>query len=437
MISKYLRIRKKDDQVVVFHELHPDPIYCSLKKWEQFVSDQKSDDVFVEGLKKRKLLVDQDVDDQAEYDAVSTRLQKKHCQAGTLYLMTVQGCNFNCGYCFVPELARKFGEFMLTEENAIAGINLWYEHLKVVHDPNVEYFVIFYGGEPLLNKAVIEKSLPYLKKMKSITGLPGWLNLMIVTNGLLVDDPVISMCKEYDIMVVVSLDGPKPVHDSLRVDTLSNGTYEAVVAAIKKLVASGIRTFGSVTITPQNINRLGEVSDHLTELGVEKIGFNFIKGKKLIELVGKDGVGQYCEQAAKAVLEYSHSHKFSSEYQLEKKVHAFNEQDFFPHDCTCYGSQLVIQPDGQISNCPFFKARLGHVKEVGKDFRIWDQSLVHEWRKRLPLYSQGFRNNDAKALCGAGCAWSSEELYGDILAVDQISRIFGEEVFNELIWSKQ
>ncbi len=125
----------------------------------------------------------------------------------------------------------------------------------------------------------------------------------------------------------------------------------------------------------------------------------------------------------KAVMEYSKTHKRGFEYQLEKKLDAFERKDFFPHDCTCYGSQLVIQPDGQISNCPFFKTGFGHVNEVNDNFRIWNQPLVKEWRKRLPLYHQEFKNNDAKAMCGAGCAWSSKELHGD-LSVDQSSRIF-------------
>jgi radical SAM protein with 4Fe4S-binding SPASM domain len=245
------------------------------------------------------------------------------------------------------------------------------------------------------------------------------------------------MCKENGIMVAVSLDGSRDVNDSMRIDNDRLGTYGKVTSSINKLVAAGVKVFGSVTVGPHNINLLSETSDLLEKLNIKKFGFNFIKGKQLIELVGIDGVEEYCRQSAKAVMEYSKTHKRGFEYQLEKKLDAFERKDFFPHDCTCYGSQLVIQPDGQISNCPFFKTGFGHVNEVNDNFRIWNQPLVKEWRKRLPLYHQEFKNNDAKAMCGAGCAWSSKELYGDFLSVDQSSRIFSEEVFNELIWSKQ
>jgi sulfatase maturation enzyme AslB (radical SAM superfamily) len=150
MISKYLRFRKKDDRIVIFHELHPDPLYCSLQEWEQFVCGQE-DASLESGLKERGLIVNSQEEDQKAYECACEKLLKKHSQAGTLYLMTAQGCNLGCKYCFVPDLARKYGEAMLRESDAIAGIDLWFEHLKDTYDPNTPYFVIFYGGEPLLN----------------------------------------------------------------------------------------------------------------------------------------------------------------------------------------------------------------------------------------------------------------------------------------------
>lgn len=122
---------------------------------------------------------------------------------------------------------------------------------------------------------------------------------------------------------------------------------------------------------------------------------------------------------------------------MEKKLSAFNTGDFFPDDCTCYGNQLVIHPDGQISHCPFHDTRLGHVRHVGPDFRIHTTSVVREWRRRFPICHSGFDGVDWKSLCGAGCAWGCGELHGDTFAVDEGSKILGEEVFNELIWSRR
>ncbi len=434
MWSQYLRTREKNGIVAIFHELHPDPIFCSTKQWNKIVLGI-TDGLrrFITDLKEHKLIIESSQDDQDEFEKARHHLERKLNQPIILYLMTAQGCNFNCTYCPVPEIARKYGESILSTEDAFAGIDLWQEHIKDVYDPNLQYFVIFYGGEPLLNKKAIIDSLGYIKIKRNTGSLPANLNIMIATNGALIDDEIISLCKQHGVMVAVGLDGPKSSNDVLKVDINGAGTFDRIVSTIRLLVKNGIRTFASVSITPHNINHISGYSEFFGELGVEKFGFNFLKGRLLLELVGRDGLDGYYKQASRGVIENARQQeKPNFEYQMEKKQVAFDSGDFFPVDCTCYGNQLVIQPDGQISNCPFFKAWLGHVRNVGKDFRIWNQAIVAEWRKRLPLYHSG----EAKAVCGGGCAWSSNEMKGSLLAVDDSSQIFSEEALNELIWSR-
>ena len=434
MWSRYLRTRERDGVVALFHELHPDPIYCSTTQWKKIVggSVDGSEDL-LEGLRQRKLIVNSSMDDDAELEATKVVLEQKLNHPTILYLLTAQGCNFRCGYCPVPDIARRHGEDLLSKEAALAGIDLWQEHLKSVHDPDGEYFVIFYGGEPLLNKQVIWQSLNYLTSKKAAGELPERTNFMIATNGVLIDKETVDMCKKYGVMVAVGLDGPQASNDALKVYTNGSGTFNDIVSAIKLLVEGGVKTFVSTSITPFNIDQMHAYADFFRNLGVEKFGFNFLKGRLLLEIVGEENLEQYYRQAARGIISLARREGESGfEYQMEKKQDAFDRQDCFPVDCTCYGNQLVVQPDGQISNCPFYKAWLGHVNEVDKDFRIWDQPIVREWRKRLPLYHAG----EAKAMCGGGCAWSSTELKGDPLAVDDSSQIFSEEVLNELIWSR-
>lgn len=434
MWSLYLRTRNRDKVVAIFHELHPDPIYCSSGQWNKIINGNTDGaEMLIDDLKERKLIVESREDDLREFESVSSCIERRLNQPTTLYLMTAQGCDFGCGYCPVPEIARKHGSALLSVEDAKAGIDLWQEHLNDVYDSSLQYFVIFYGGEPLLNKETIRASLAHLKMKKETGLLPAGINNMMVTNGNLIDAEVISLCQEYSIMVAVGLDGPKDINDGLRVDSSGHGTFDRIVATIKLLVENKVRTFGSASITPYNIDQISEYSSLFRELGVDKFGFNFLKGRNLLDLVGVDGLENYYRKAARGVIENARQQSFPHfEYQMEKKQLAFDNRDFYPVDCTCLGNQLVIQPDGQVGNCPFYKSWLGHVRDVGKDFRIWEQPIVKEWRKRLSIYHPG----EAKALCGAGCAWSMGELKGDMLAVDDSSKIFSEEVFNELIWAR-
>jgi len=379
------------------------------------------------------LIIESPDDDRCEFKKVASDLENKLNQPTILYLMTAEGCNLKCRYCPVPENAEKKGDSFLSTEDSIAGIELWQQHIMDSYDPSLEYFVIFYGGEPLLNKNTIRSSLAYLKMKKETGDLPSATNFMIATNGILIDNETIAMCKEYEVMVTVGLDGPKELNDAMRVDRNKNGTFDQSISSIRRLVQNGIRTFASTSITPFNIDYISEYSSFFNALGVEKFGFNFLKGSLLLDLVGLDGLKDYYKKASYGVIENARKQSQPGfEYQMEKKQLAFDQKDFYPVDCTCYGNQLVIQPNGQVSNCPFYKVYLGHVRSKTNDFRIWNQPIVKEWRKRLPLYHPG----EAKAICGGGCAWSSLELKGNAIAVDDASQIFSEEVLNELIWSR-
>lgn len=434
MLSRYIGVKERDGIVALFHQLHPEPTFCSLEDWEKIRAGQFEElDTIVDELRHQKLIIDASEEDDKEFGMVVVEIEGKLNQTTILYLMTAQGCNFGCKYCPVPEIAKKYGASILSIEDALAGIDLWGEHLKESYDSSLPYFVIFYGGEPLLNKEVVKSSLYYLEAKKEKGVLPTDLNIMIATNGVLVDDDTIALCQEHKVSVAVGLDGPISANDILKVDRDGRGTFDRIIESIELLVRNKIKTFASVSITPFNIDHIARYSEFFEELGIEKFGFNFLKGRLLLDLVGSGGLEQYYRKASRGIIENARrQNRHGFEYQMEKKQIAFDSKNYFPVDCTCLGNQLVIQPDGEVSNCPFFKSYLGLVRDVGKDFRIWKQPIVKEWRKRLSLYNGG----EAKAICGAGCAWSSAEIKGSFLAIDDSSRIFSEEVFDEIIWSR-
>lgn len=427
MWSKYLRTRERDGVVAVFHELHPVPVYVSTTEWNAIKEGGTSlKSEFIQ----KGLWIDSPEDDSRAFAEAETRLLAKLGHVTILYLMTAQGCDFDCGYCPVPGIARRYGASFLSVEAARAGIDLWLQHLADALDETREYYVIFYGGEPLLNKPVIFESLRYLDELKADGRLPRLVRYMVTTNGAGVDQDFVEACLRHDVSVAVGLDGERSSNDVLKVDVHGLPTYDRIVDAIRLLSSSGVPTYASCSVTPFNMESVPRMGAFFKELGVLKFGFNFLRGRKLVELVGANGVEAYYRKASHAVIEQARHQDAGFEFQMEKKALAYRYGDFFPLDCTCHGSQLVIQPDGQVSNCPFHKARLGEVTEMPADFRIGSQPIVNEWRKRLPIYHDGF----AKALSGGGCAWGAVDLNGRPSATDIGSRIFAEEVLDEFIW---
>lgn len=259
--SQYLRCRQKDSDVALFHELHPEPVYCAKAEWESFSKDVTASAgcALYGALVDRKLLISSPADDAEDLRVVTERLVARLNQPRILYLMLAQGCNFACRYCPIPALAQRYGETLLSTEDAFAGIDLWLAHLRDAGDSAHDCYIIFYGGEPLLNKEIMVAMLRYLAQVRSSGHLSGRdLHFLLCTNGSLFDREMIQCCKEHDVKVVVGIDGPASLHDRFRVDREGHGTYEAVARTIQLLATEGIRVYASVSITPSNVDCLAE-----------------------------------------------------------------------------------------------------------------------------------------------------------------------------------
>jgi radical SAM protein with 4Fe4S-binding SPASM domain len=369
------------------------------------------------------------------FTVASFKLQKHWTQCTILYLVMAQGCNLNCTYCPIPELEQIRGASLLTTENAIAGFELWRQHASVQNGTDIDLYLIFYGGEPLLNKEGIKAVLDYVVTLRHQGDeFAQRVKFLLATNGALLDSEVVDWCLRFGMSVTVGIDGFNDETNASRLSPEFDSTTGSL-RAIKRLVDAGIPTFASVTVTPNNLLEIGAYQIMLKNLGVEKFGFNFMKGKALLEVMSADMIPGFYRQAARAVIAVTNDGSSDvAEYQVEKKCTAFATGEFFPHDCTCYGSQLVILANGNISNCPFSKHDFGYISDVSIGFRIWDEPLVRRWQQRSPLVNQAYSDLDFKALCGAGCAWSCLELKGDDMASDDASTIFTEEIFDHLIW---
>lgn len=433
--SNLLRTRERDGTTAVFHELHPDPVYMPTVTWDDVQGDIDSLSAPLSmALRDRGLLVFGNEDDR-DLARARQELLARLDRASILYLVLVQGCNFSCAYCPIPELARVKGYAEMSSDTARASIDLWTRHVAEDSDPDAEYALILYGGEPLLNEPAIHAALEHIQRRQADGALPSErLSIMLSTNGVLIDTRLARMLRDCGVAVAVGCDGPERYHDAIRRDSDGRATYHAVTAAIRTLVEEGVTTYASVSITPYNLDAISRYSEFFQGLGIARFGFNFLRGKLLFRLVPPEQLTEYYERATDGVLANYDNFGRHLEYQLERKHQALLERRFFPVDCNGYGNQLVIEPDGSIGNCPFIAGDMGSVAAVPSTFRIRDVPAVRAWRGRLPLFAEHCQPCDAKSICGGGCAWNAQELKGDPLALDDAMCLLTRKVFDRLIW---
>ncbi len=118
------------------------------------------------------------------------------------------------------------------------------------------------GGEPLLRA-----DWPVVARRLADHGV----DVKIVTNGVLLDRAVLGSMIESGVKgVAVSIDGPREVHDLVRVPAARMGSrYDAAIRAIELVVASGLKTAVITQVHGRNVEVLGDMYETLAGLGVD------------------------------------------------------------------------------------------------------------------------------------------------------------------------
>ncbi len=423
--SRFVVEYERDGLVAIVHELMPVPLFITKEQWLSPCS-QVQDELLMRGL-----MIYDDGEDAQRLAAARQQVKQQLDRPSILYLMLAQGCNFACRYCPIPGLAAQYGEKLLSFADAKNGIDMWANHIAATPPDHEPYYLIFYGGEPLLNRSVLVQLLDYIATEKVRSTLPAHLQLMLCTNGSLIDAEIARKLAAHGVTVALGLDGPSSQNDLVRVTVDAMPTGRKILDAMSLLLREHVRVVVSTTITPQNVEQIDTYHGYFKEIGVSQFGFNLMKGEALRKALGSRSVEWYCAAAARGVaagLRYGEHF----EYQLAKRLAALRGESTLVMDCPCYGNQIVVQADGQVTNCPFRRHEFGHVTELPKGFRIAQTDAIQEWRKRVPVLNVSSRNGVLQS--GGGCAWSVGET-DDLLSEDRIARLFAKEIMHELIWA--
>ncbi|WP_253205646.1 Cys-rich peptide radical SAM maturase CcpM [Clostridium estertheticum] len=168
-----------------------------------------------------------------------------------LILQVTQQCNFRCEYCGFSGgyLNRGHSNKKMDISTALKGIDFLINHSK----NNDEIYISFYGGEPLLEFNLIKQCIEYCEKEADCKKIA----FNMTTNGSLLTDEIIEFFYKHNVLLTISLDGPKEIHDIHRKFASNNhGSFDKVISNlinIEKNFPDYINkvTFNAV-IDPQN-----------------------------------------------------------------------------------------------------------------------------------------------------------------------------------------
>src|SRR5579863_2780081 len=144
-------------------------------------------------------------------------------------------CNIDCTYCFFLSKESLYPN----EKNRMSDATLeaYIRQLLESHrTPSVT--VAWQGGEPTLMKLdFFRRSVELVEQYRR----PGQkVEHTFQTNGLLLDDDWCAFFKSHNFLVGLSVDGPRELHNTYRVDRRGQGTFDLVMQGWRFLRKHGV-----------------------------------------------------------------------------------------------------------------------------------------------------------------------------------------------------
>lgn len=120
-----------------------------------------------------------------------------------------------------------------------------------------EVVVAWQGGEPTMMGLDFFRQVIETERRLARPGQPV-LNT-IQTNATLLDDAWATFLRQHDVLVGVSIDGPRAMHDAFRVDKGGNPTFDRVIRGLDALKRHGVDWNALTTVNAANAEHGGEV----------------------------------------------------------------------------------------------------------------------------------------------------------------------------------
>ncbi|TKJ39935.1 hypothetical protein CEE37_09365 [candidate division LCP-89 bacterium B3_LCP] len=304
-------------------------------------------------------------------------------------------CNLKCAYCSfmanapvssAPEMSRAEIEDLCRKFNREIGS---------------DGLLLITGGEPELYPDAVDYFLD------NIDG-----KVIIFTNGTLSDRDRLLSYQKRRAGVLFSLDGDLFAQDSVRKG--KHGSYNRVAAALKTAQTIGLDYGISAVVGDHNIEKLPELIAYIhQEFKPASLGLN------LPHRFG-DGVWTRIEeytQALKQVFRYARRRDLFID-QLNRRLSPLVTGQFRFRDCAAQGEKIVAFPGGVALSC---------VNEAALEEPTFD------WGYRIPLLNEQCSDCFAIAICGGGCIFDGEAIYGS-RKFDERNCYFTREMLEYFIW---
>jgi len=125
--------------------------------------------------------------------------------------------------------------------------------------------VVFFGGEPALRLGLVSEAATYARAEARRIGKT--VTFEISTNGTLIGEDFLALVRRFGLLVAVSLDGPKEVHDVHRKAADGRGSFDLIDGNLDPLFRVAPWTIASSVATPETVGSLSNSARFLFDRG--------------------------------------------------------------------------------------------------------------------------------------------------------------------------
>jgi len=318
-----------------------------------------------------------------------------------LCLHVAHDCNMRCRYCFAD--GGPFGgeRGLMSRDTGYRALDLLFRESG--HRPRVE--VDFFGGEPLLNFAVVQDLVTYGRARAAAAGKR--ISFTLTTNSLGLTPAIEEYLVANQISVILSLDGRPEVHDYNRRTITGQGTYAAIVPRQQHFVAAQEHRDYWVrgTYTRQNLDFTKDI------LHMAGLGFRYLSLEPVVAAPEQEYAIRE-EDLPRLALEYRHLARAYLEAADRGEAFSFFHFNIDAAAGPCLNkrltgcgagtSYLAVTPGGDLYPCHQLVGqrdyRLGNVREG-----IQQPALREEFRQAYVYNQPACRRCWARFYCSGGC----------------------------------
>ncbi len=292
-----------------------DYLFVSQETFEELISGRiKPDNVSYFDLQSRLFLRRTEEDFFAiQKAAAKYRSRKAYLRDFTsLHMMVVTlRCNQRCEYCQVSCAEQDAHKYDMPVSTAYKIVDTVFE------SPSKAVKIEFQGGEPTLHWDVVRETVLYAKEKRKESDKD--LHFVLCTNLVGITKEQLIFCRDNNVCISTSLDGPKLLHDKNRVLRIGDSSYDLFIRnlALAREIVGEEGVDALMTTTALSLKEMPTIIEEYIGLGFNGI---FIRS-----------LNPYGFAAEKAELLGYDMHEFVELYtEALRHIFAINKERFFP-----------------------------------------------------------------------------------------------------------